>query len=282
MSELVALKVNYDRQSAKSEEVIKAHVIYSTGAGLIPLPVVDMAALLGIQISLVHKLGNIYGNEGSFQRKRVRRWIRILSTDLGVAGIFSGIKAIPLVGSLVGMFGTPLYSAAATYALGRVFLLHFAQGGTLLDFDPYTTRQFFRAEYDHAKQMQLEEGGVQSSIVKPPKEERGKSAIAMVATNQNAGSTDFSLIEGIGSKISDVLNKAGIASFQILARTSPEELTEILKAAGSRFNIANPDTWPQQADLIAKNKLDELKKYQESLKGGVEEKAKPNKAIKKS
>jgi large subunit ribosomal protein L21 len=38
----------------------------------------------------------------------------------------------------------------------------------------------------------------------------------------------------------------------------------------NKLRIADPTTWPKQASLLADGKLDELKKYQDSLKGGRE------------
>ena len=43
----------------------------------------------------------------------------------------------------------------------------------------------------------------------------------------------------------------------------------ILDSGGSRFRIANPSTWAQQATLAAENKWAELKKLQDNLSGGV-------------
>ena len=45
----------------------------------------------------------------------------------------------------------PALSLAATQALGRVFAQHFETGGTLLDFDVETMRDYFRKEFEAAK-----------------------------------------------------------------------------------------------------------------------------------
>ncbi|GIV31475.1 MAG: hypothetical protein KatS3mg029_0826 [Saprospiraceae bacterium] len=75
-------------------------------------------------------------------------------------------------------------------------------------------------------------------------------------------------IEGIGPKIASILNEAGINTFAELAATDPEKIREILVAQGSRYQMHDPSTWPQQAALAAEGKWDELKAYQETLKGG--------------
>jgi predicted flap endonuclease-1-like 5' DNA nuclease len=77
---------------------------------------------------------------------------------------------------------------------------------------------------------------------------------------------DLRRIEGIGPKISDVLQDAGITTFAQLAATETDRLGEILSEGGIR--IANPGTWPEQARLAAAGDWDGLKKLQGQLKGG--------------
>ena len=79
---------------------------------------------------------------------------------------------------------------------------------------------------------------------------------------------DLRKIEGIGPKISQILNAAGIYTFSQLANANVETLREILENAGSRFRLANPETWAEQAQLAAKGDWDALEALQDSLKGG--------------
>jgi len=81
---------------------------------------------------------------------------------------------------------------------------------------------------------------------------------------------DLKKIEGIGPKIENLLKQAGIKSFSALAQTPVEKLKEILRAAGSRFRLADPTTWPRQAQMAADERWDELKDYQDALYGGRE------------
>ena len=73
---------------------------------------------------------------------------------------------------------------------------------------------------------------------------------------------DLTILEGIGPKIAELLDQHGIRTFAQLAETSVDDLQAILRSGGSRFQIANPETWPRQARLAANrewNKLDVLK-----------------------
>lgn len=82
--------------------------------------------------------------------------------------------------------------------------------------------------------------------------------------------TDLKVVEGIGPKIEEVLKKEGIMNWTMLSGTEPGRLREILEAAGGRFRMHNPYTWPLQARLAAAGRWDELKDYQDELKGGRE------------
>lgn len=77
---------------------------------------------------------------------------------------------------------------------------------------------------------------------------------------------DLKKIEGIGPKIAETLNNAGISTFAELAKTDAAKISEII--ADVRGNHVT-DTWPKQAELAADGKWDELQKWQDELDGGV-------------
>lgn len=79
---------------------------------------------------------------------------------------------------------------------------------------------------------------------------------------------DLVLIEGIGPKIAEAFNKAGIMTFKQLSTTPVERLHHLL--AEAKY-AADPTTWPEQARLAAEGKMDELKKLQDALIGGRKE-----------
>ena len=81
---------------------------------------------------------------------------------------------------------------------------------------------------------------------------------------------DLTKIEGLGPKASEALNEAGIETFAKLSKSTPEELKEILEKSGGSFNAIDPATWPEQAELAAADKWDELKELQDKLTGGRE------------
>ena len=80
---------------------------------------------------------------------------------------------------------------------------------------------------------------------------------------------DLTIVEGIGPKINELFHNNGIKTFAELANSSEPQMRAILDTGGSRFRIANPSTWAQQAALAAENKWAELKSLQNKLSGGV-------------
>ena len=94
-------------------------------------------------------------------------------------------------------------------------------------------------------------------------EEKPKAKAAKAAKGD-----DLKIIEGIGPKIAELLHAEGVVTFKDLAVTPLEKLKEVLEAAGSRYRMHDPTTWPEQANLAAEGRMDELKTLQDSLKGG--------------
>lgn len=82
------------------------------------------------------------------------------------------------------------------------------------------------------------------------------------------GRDDFTVVEGIGPKINDLIHNANIHRYAELGRTKVETIQTILDDAGPRYKLAKPGTWPAQADMAAENKWEALKAWQDELDGG--------------
>jgi predicted flap endonuclease-1-like 5' DNA nuclease len=100
------------------------------------------------------------------------------------------------------------------------------------------------------------------------------AAVIDLAAAKKAGfalknANDLTVVEGIGPKINELFNNAGVKTFAQLAKQTVPQMRKVLDDGGSRFRIANPSTWAQQAALAAENKWEELKKLQDKLSGGV-------------
>ncbi len=91
------------------------------------------------------------------------------------------------------------------------------------------------------------------------------------ASNRASSSKDdLKIIEGIGPKIEELCNNIGIYTWDQLCETPITRLQEMLNAAGKRYQIHNPSTWPEQAQMAHQGEWEALKIYQNHLKGGKE------------
>lgn len=81
---------------------------------------------------------------------------------------------------------------------------------------------------------------------------------------------DLKIIEGIGPKIEELCNNIGIFTWEQLCETPVTRLQEMLNAAGKRYQIHNPSTWAEQAQMAHQGEWEALKIYQNHLKGGKE------------
>ena len=79
---------------------------------------------------------------------------------------------------------------------------------------------------------------------------------------------DLTKIEGIGPKITRLLEAEGIISFKDLSKATAKKLKGILDAAGPKFQMHNPTSWPKQAKLAASGSWEELQKLQNELTAG--------------
>jgi uncharacterized protein (DUF697 family) len=142
------------QRQAKAKGIIRR---YSAGAavlGLVPLPVVDMAALAGLQLIMLAELAKLH--QVPFKPWQARPLIGALVGGVAPVAAATGLlgyalRKIPLVGPAVGVLTLPVLAGAATLALGRLFNLHFALGDSLVDLDPERLRDRFSAEFSQAR-----------------------------------------------------------------------------------------------------------------------------------
>ena len=141
-----------ERRDELASQVVDRFSLWSGAAGLLPLPIVDVAAVGGVQLIMLRRLSEIYGVP--FSDNRGKAVIASLAGSLLPAStattsamtVGSLVKGLPGIGWTVGALTMPVFSAAATYIIGKVFIQHFASGGTLLDFNPPDYREFIKAQ----------------------------------------------------------------------------------------------------------------------------------------
>jgi large subunit ribosomal protein L27 len=77
--------------------------------------------------------------------------------------------------------------------------------------------------------------------------------IAAEVETEVAEADDLKKIEGVGPKLAEVMNAAGINTYAELAASSVEKMNEILAEAGSRYASKDPAPWIEQAKELAGN-----------------------------
>jgi len=147
-----------EARRSRAEEAVDSAVRWSFGFGLIPLPIVDLAAISTVQLRMLRSLCDVYGEP--FSENQGKALISallggIVPTKLAWGPIRSLLKAIPVVGPLAGAAAMPLFAAASTYAVGHTFIHHFESGGTLLDLDPAKLRDYVAKQYREGRDSLL-------------------------------------------------------------------------------------------------------------------------------
>jgi len=137
--------------SPEADKIVRNHVLGSIATGVVPVPLIDLIVLTGVQLRMVRALAKHY--EVEFAEQRVKSLIGTLVSLGATATIGSLLKAaIPGARALFGLGGLAL-PAATTYAVGRVFIKHFESGGTVWTFDPSRAKEDFDAEVEAGKQV---------------------------------------------------------------------------------------------------------------------------------
>lgn len=140
----------------KALKTVKNYMWWSMGAGLIPVPWVDLAAVAGVQLKVLAEISKIYGVP--FQENAGKAAISslvgfVLPHAMAFGAVGSLLKAIPVVGVLAGAPAMGLFAGAYTWALGHVFIQHFESGGTFLTFAPEKVKEYFQARFEEGRKV---------------------------------------------------------------------------------------------------------------------------------
>ena len=123
--------------------ILKSHVSISMGVALIPIPIVDFISVTAIQVSMLSEIAEKFGVP--FSKEKVTSLLFSLMGGavpvVASTQVASMIKFIPVIGQVSGLITMPIMSGASTYAVGKLFILHFAAGGTFSNFDPQNAKE---------------------------------------------------------------------------------------------------------------------------------------------
>lgn len=134
--------------------IVKEHAALAVAASMVPVPFLEFAAVSAVHLTMIEELTREYGIEFSPQLAKA-----ILATTFSGYAAYhvdafvtaSVAKFIPGLGSFFAMVTLPSIAGGLTYALGRVFIRHFEQGGSLLDFGHRSAQPGFLQELERSR-----------------------------------------------------------------------------------------------------------------------------------
>jgi len=129
-------RINAVRRRARALKIVDWHAGYSAVGGIVPLALVNFASVTAVIVRMVKVLSDHYNVP--FERDRARAIVVGLvagAMPTGLATVTSStlVHVVP-GGTFVALAVSSLSAAACTRSIGRVFVEHFENGATLIDF----------------------------------------------------------------------------------------------------------------------------------------------------
>ncbi len=163
---------------AKAQPIIKRHVLFSMGAGFIPIPIVDIAAVTAIQLDMLRQLCKLYDQD--YNDSSGKAFVGTIAGNtlsrIAAHTVGSVFKAVPIIGTALGGATVSAFSGATTYAIGQVVAQHFASGGSINEFDADELRDFYQKQFQKGKNI-VEDWADKAEDIKEDVEEEIQDAI---------------------------------------------------------------------------------------------------------
>ncbi|MFM8759044.1 MAG: YcjF family protein [Methylophilaceae bacterium] len=142
------VEVEKEHRLDAAANLISTACAWSAGAGLLPIPVLDLVALAAVQSQLCSDIAELYGQY--FSKEASKSIVSVLWGTLVPGVLGSGLKSVPGLGYILGSVTFGAFAAGSTYAVGKVMVRHFENGGTSNNFDASQVgadlkREFVRA-----------------------------------------------------------------------------------------------------------------------------------------
>ena len=137
--------------NTKPEKIIRTHVIWSMGAGLMPVPLFDIAAVTAIQMDMLKQLADLYHVD--FSHAAGKTFVSALTGSTFARIGASLVKAVPGIGTVIGGISMSLMSGTSTYAVGQVVKNHFDSKGSLLGIDIGKAKKAYAEAFERGKKV---------------------------------------------------------------------------------------------------------------------------------
>ncbi|MCP4111388.1 MAG: DUF697 domain-containing protein [Desulfobacteraceae bacterium] len=135
----------------QADKIVKKHVLWAIGGGVVPIPLLDIAAVSLVQVDMLKQLCRLYGVSYS-ESKGKAILSAVAGSSLASVGA-SAIKTIPWVGTILGGVSMPILSGASTYALAQAIVLHFESDGNLFDIDMEMIKKVYKENFKKGKEF---------------------------------------------------------------------------------------------------------------------------------
>jgi large subunit ribosomal protein L27 len=194
------------------------------------------------------------------------------SKRLGVK-LFGG-QGVVAGNIIIRQRGTRFHAGENVY-MGRDFTLHARVDGIVSFKKGRLDRTFVHVTPFEAVEERLDIPAQPQAVAAPapapaPAAPAAKPASITLPSGKKIKQDDLKMVEGIGPKIEELLNNAGIFTWNDLATAPVDKVQEVLDNAGPNYRIHDPATWAKQAELAHQGQWEELEAYQDRLKGGRE------------
>lgn len=145
-----------EEKTDSAQKLVKNYMWFSMGAGLIPVPFLDLATISGVQLKMLCDLSNVYNipfSENKGKSIVTALLGSVVPNTLVGSSVGSLLKMIPVIGTIMGGISLSIFAGAATYAIGKVFIQHYETGGTLLDFNPAEMNEYFKTKFEEGQKV---------------------------------------------------------------------------------------------------------------------------------
>ena len=133
-----------------ADNTIKYYCFWSFSTALIPVPLVDLAAMSAIQTKMISELSELY--DVPFSQGLAKKAIAALVASASSSSFASLIKLVPGIGYFGLAIPLATLNVSYTYAVGKIFAQHFQSGADLASFDPNAQKANFKEKLEEGKE----------------------------------------------------------------------------------------------------------------------------------
>ena len=138
-------------REAEADRIVHGHMMWAMGAGVMPIPLFDIAAVTAVQMDMLNHLARLYGVD--YTNAGGKTFVGALTGSTFAHIGASMLKFIPGIGTVFGGISMAAMSGASTYAVGAVARSYFLAGRGVSSIDAEEARRRYEEEFEHGKDV---------------------------------------------------------------------------------------------------------------------------------